>query len=204
MPLQIISCSILHQHLERVSLTRRNKWLIKQHRRNRSFIAKYLEDSSQMQNTWYKQDICYNCSEYTQIFKWFESEGEFIYFQNFVRKGLICKRQTHLGPNNLECACSALTISNIKWICFNIYRPPNSQNLVHFFNDLSNSLSKANESYETFIVMGDVNIYIGISNSDHDKLVQFCGLFNLQSLIKKETFITKKHKSTTELILTNN
>ena len=52
--------------------------------------------------------------------------------------------------------------------------------------------------------MGDVNTYIGISNSDHDKLVQFCGLFNLQSLIKKETFITKKHKSTTELILTNN
>ena len=39
--------------------------------------------------------------------------------------------------------------------------------------------------------MGDVNIDSGISNSDHDKLEQFCGLFNLQSLIKKETLNNK-------------
>ena len=32
----------------------------------------------------------------------------------FVRKGFICKRQTYLEPNNLECICSKLTISNIK------------------------------------------------------------------------------------------
>ena len=31
----------------------------------------------------------------------------------FVRKCFICKRQTHLQPNNLECICSELTISNI-------------------------------------------------------------------------------------------
>ena len=121
----------------------------------------------------------------------------------FVRKGFICKRQTHLGPNNLECICSELTISNTKWICFSIYRPPNSQNLVHFFNELSDLLSRANESYENFIVMGDFNIDIGISNSDHDKLEQFCNLFSLKSSIKKETCITKTYKSTIDLILTN-
>ena len=42
-----------------------NKLLIKQHRRNRSFIAKHLEDSSQMQKTWYQQDICLKCSKYS-------------------------------------------------------------------------------------------------------------------------------------------
>ena len=29
--------------------------------------------------------------------------------------------------------------------------------------------------------MGDFNIDIGISNNDHDKLEQFCNLFNLKS-----------------------
>ena len=39
--------------------------------------------------------------------------------------------------------------------------------------------------------MGDFNIDISISNSDHDKLEQFCSLFNLQVLMKKETSINK-------------
>ena len=49
--------------------------------------------------------------------------------------------------------------------------------------------------------MGDFDI--DISNSDHEKLDQFCTLFNLKSLIEKETCITKSHKSTADLILTN-
>ena len=112
-------------------------------------------------------------------------------------------KDKHLEPNNLECICSELTISNIKWICFSIYRPPNSQNLVHFFNEFSKSLTKANESYENFIVLGDLNTDIGISNSDYGKLEQFCSLFNLQSLTKEESCITKTHKSTIDLILRN-
>ena len=124
-------------------------------------------------------------------------------FLEFVRKGFICKRQTHLEPNNLECTCSKLTFSNIKWICFSNYRPLNSQNLVHFFNEMSDLSSKANESHENFIAMGDFNVDISISNSDHNKLEQFCSLFNLQSLIKKDTCIIKVHKSTIALILTN-
>ena len=108
-----------------------------------------------------------------------------------------------MEPNNLECICSELTIFSKKWICIIIYRPPNTQNIDHFFNELSDSLSKPNESYKNFIFMGDFNIDIGISNSDHDKLKQFCSLFKLKSLIKKETCITKTHKSTIDLILTN-
>ena len=46
------------------------------------------------------------------------------------------------------------------------------------------------------------NIDISISNSDHDKLEQFCSLFNSKTLIKKENCRTKTHKSINELILT--
>ena len=51
--------------------------------------------------------------------------------------------------------------------------------------------------------MGDFDTDIGISNSDHKKLDQFCTLFNLKSLIEKETYITKSHKLTIVFILTN-
>ena len=60
-----------------------------------------------------------------------------------------------------------------------------------------------NESYENLIIIGDFNIDIGVSNSDYDKLEHVCSLFNLQSLIKKETCMTKAPKSNIDLILTN-
>ena len=71
----------------------------------------------------------------------------------------------------IECICSELTISNEKWICFSIYRAPNFQNTDNFFNELSDSFRKANESYENMIFMGDFHRDI-ISNKDHGKLEQ--------------------------------
>ena len=102
----------------------------------------------------------------------------------------------------IECICSELTISNEKWICFSIYRAPNFQNKDNFFNELSDSFSKANESYENMIFMGDFHRDI-ISNKDHDKLGQIYSLFNIKSLNKKATRFAKKLKSTIDLILTN-
>ena len=118
----------------------------------------------------------------------------------FVRKGFICKRQTHLEPNNLDCICSELTIYNKKWICFSIYRPTNFQNKVHM--SCPTRWEKLINHKKT-LLQWEILIQILVLNSDHDKLEQFCSLFNLQSLIKKETCITKTHKSTTDLILTN-
>ena len=99
----------------------------------------------------------------------------------------------YLEPKLLECICSELTLSNKKWICHNIYRSLSSQNLEVFFNELTDSLYTANEKYENFIVTGD-----------HDKLEEFCAIFNLTSLINKETCFTSNHKSIIDLILTNN
>ena len=70
----------------------------------------------------------------------------------------------------------------------------------HTFSD---SLKNAAKSCKNFVFKGDVNIDIGILNSYNSKLEQFPSLCNLKSLIKKETCITKGHKSTTNLISTN-
>ena len=76
----------------------------------------------------------------------------------FVKKGLICKKLKIFEPRKSECICSEITVSKKKWLCFSIYRPPSHDNLELFFDELTSSLSKASESYENFIVMGDFNI----------------------------------------------
>ena len=106
-------------------------------------------------------------------------------------------------PKEIECICSELTISKQKWICYSIYRPPENSNVNLFFEKLSNSLGKANKSYENFIIMGDFNIDIDTSGSEQDKLADFCNLFNLQNLVKSKTCISKTHQSKIDLILTN-
>ena len=58
----------------------------------------------------------------------------------FVRKGFICKRLKKLEPKFSEVICSEFTISNKKWICFSVYRPPTQNNLECFFNKLRTSL----------------------------------------------------------------
>ena len=66
----------------------------------------------------------------------------------FVKKGLICKRLKNFETSASECIWSEITVSKRKWLCFSIYRPPFNENLDIFFEELTNSLSKASESYE--------------------------------------------------------
>ena len=54
------------------------------------------------------------------------------------------------------------------------------------------SLSKASESLEHFIIMGDFNIDV-TNGVEFYKLVEFCDLFNLTNLITSPTFFTKTH-----------
>ena len=86
----------------------------------------------------------------------------------YLRKGFICKRLNYSEPKSLECVCSELTLSNKNWICYGIYRPPSKQNLDVLNNELTDSLSKANEKYENFIVVSDFNIDIDIAQEKLD------------------------------------
>ena len=56
------------------------------------------------------------------------------------------------------------------------YRPPSNENLKVFFEELPNSLSKSNESYEHFITMGDFNIDVTNRGVEFDKLDEFSNL----------------------------
>ena len=122
----------------------------------------------------------------------------------FVRKGIICKRQSSLETIQSECVCSELTFSKKKWIIFSIYRPPSTNNLAQFFHEMNISLNKVLSSYDNIIVMGDFNIdWKNSKDPGFTYLENFCDVFGLKNLIKCYTCITKNHKSTIDLILTN-
>ena len=102
-----------------------------------------------------------------------------------------------------ETVCSEITISKKTWFCISIYRPPETNNLDSFFEELNTILSKACCKYENFVIMGDFNIDVKLKGNDHRKLEEFCDMFNLTNLVDSETCVTNSHKSTIDLILTN-
>ena len=84
-----------------------------------------------------------------------------------------------------------------------IYKPPNFDNLDTFFEEVSDSLSKASLTYENFIIMGNFNIDINTAGVDVERLDEFCNLLDLTNLMKTETCCTKNRKSTIDLFWTN-
>ena len=57
---------------------------------------------------------------------------------------------------------------------------------------------------DNFMVMGDFNIDVNLPSHKHDKLEEFCYLFDLSNLIKSNTCFIKSHSSRIDLILRNN
>ena len=87
----------------------------------------------------------------------------------FFRRGIICKRISYLELSFSECICSELTISKSKWLCFSVYGPPDPGNLSIFFEEQSESLSKAILKYQNIIIMGDFNIDLKIKGFSFKK-----------------------------------
>ena len=85
-------------------------------------------------------------------------------------------------------------------MALSIYRPPTAENLASFIEELTDCLRKERGFYETFIILGDLNIVVG---RELDKLEEVFDLFNLTNLIRYETCFTKNHKSTTDLVIPN-
>ena len=103
-----------------------------------------------------------------------------------------------------ETICTEFKVSKKKWFCLSVYRPPSHNNVVSFFEELNDSLSRAINNYDNIILMGDFNVDIKKENSiAYDKLEEFCGTFNLTNLVTSETCFMNNHKSTLDLILNN-
>ena len=92
----------------------------------------------------------------------------------YVKKGVICKRIQKFEMLTHESVCSELIIAKKKWLCSGIYRPPTHENLVSFFEELAESLSKGSEFYENLIILGDFNIDVKVAGRELDKLDEFC------------------------------
>ena len=88
-------------------------------------------------------------------------------------------------------------------MALSIYRPPTSENLLSFIEELTDCLRKERGFYETFIILGDLNIDAKVVCRELDKLEEVFDLFNLTNLIRYETCFTKDHKSTTDLVIPN-
>ena len=78
----------------------------------------------------------------------------------FFRREVICKRISYLELSFSECICSELTISKSRWLYFSVYGPPDPGNLSIFFEEQSESLSKAILKYQNIIIMGDLRVLV--------------------------------------------
>ena len=106
----------------------------------------------------------------------------------FIREGLITKRLENLETKISETICLELTVSNKKWFILFAYRPPQENNKYAFFNELNETLSKAVNSYENIIVIGDLNIDVSDPDKDRNNyLSDFVDTFSLSNLINRKT-----------------
>ena len=87
-----------------------------------------------------------------------------------------------------------MVISEKKWFCKCIYRPPNYNNLSTF-DEITLWLNKAALKFENFILMDDFNIDVNASGPGKDKLDKFCNPFDLANLIREVTCCTNNHRS---------
>ena len=88
---------------------------------------------------------------------------------------LNCKRIAKYGPK---------FISKKKWVIFSIYRFPNAEDLMGFFEDIS--LAKVIPNYENIIFFSD-----------------FYDLFHFTNIVKPDTCFSKTHTLHIDLFLTN-
>ena len=55
-----------------------------------------------------------------------------------------------------EIICTEFTVTKKNWFCLSVYRPPSPSDIVTFFEELTDSLSRAINNYNSIILMGDL------------------------------------------------
>ena len=108
----------------------------------------------------------------------------------FIKQVLTVNRLKQLETKMSETIFLELTISSKKWILVFPYRPANETNKQLFFNELTESLSKAVSNQKNILLMGDLNINTSTqtnSNNTTNHLTNFCDLFALSNLVNVKT-----------------
>ena len=60
----------------------------------------------------------------------------------FVKQHFICKRLEKYEPKCSKCICSGFKILKKNWVCFSIYRPPSTENVKTFFQEMKESVKR--------------------------------------------------------------
>ena len=105
----------------------------------------------------------------------------------YVRKGLICKK--------LEVSKNGAS---------EIIMLPDNCNIFNFLNDLSLVLNKNLSIFDNIMVVGDFNI--DFKNKEDPKLEKrnnLYDIYSLENLVESHNCFTKTHKSSIDLLLTN-
>ena len=87
-----------------------------------------------------------------------------------------------------------------------LYRPPNNANKQLFFNELTESLSKAANNYENILLMSDLNINTLTqtnSNNTTNHLTDFCDGFALSNTVNVKTYTKSVCGTSLDIMLTN-
>lgn len=126
----------------------------------------------------------------------------------YIRKGILRKRLSDFELTNFESIASELTINKKKYFLLSFYRTERDenklQNIIKFFQELSQILDKATNKYDDIILMGDINIdYYDKKCVGFKQLNDLMDIFNLTNLIKEKTFFFRDHESSIDVILTN-
>ena len=122
----------------------------------------------------------------------------------FIREGLITTRLENLEAKLSETICLELTVSNRKWFILFGYRPPQENNKHVSFNELNETLSKAVNSYENLIVIGDQNIDVSdLVKDGNNYLSHFVFTFSQLNLINRKTCYKNASGTAIDIMLTN-
>ena len=117
----------------------------------------------------------------------------------YIREDIPCKElKRHSLPNDIQGLFIEITLRKRKWILFGGYNPMKAR-ISYFLDHVGKSLDKYLGDYDNLLLLGDFNSEV-VENS----MKEFCGIYNLNNLIKEPTCYKNINNPTSiDVILTN-
>lgn len=109
----------------------------------------------------------------------------------------------NIAKLDIEISGASLKLKNGRKLnIFSIYRPPNND-VEHFFKNLEIILTKKNFKNSDFLLVGDLNIDVGKSNSVSDRLLSLMKSFGMELINKSPTRISKNTATVIDIGFSN-
>jgi len=121
----------------------------------------------------------------------------------YIKKGIPCKRLMKFEHPDIEAIIVEIQIGNRKWCVISIYRSEDVTPGV-FIEKLSQSVDQILDSFESLIIIGDININsLDKSTPKFKHLGDFCDTYGMTNLVKEPTCFQSESPTSIDVILTN-